>query len=24
MESYAWGLQQSGVMPEFDRMRTAA
>ncbi len=24
MESYAWGLRQSGVVPEFDRIRTAA
>lgn len=24
MESYAWGMQQSGVVPDFDRIRTAA
>lgn len=24
MESYAWGLQRSGVVPDFDRIRTAA
>jgi 4,5-DOPA dioxygenase extradiol len=24
MESYAWGLRQSGVVPDFDRMRSAA
>ena len=24
MESYAWGLLQSGVVPDFDRMQSAA
>jgi len=24
MESYAWGLRQSGVVPDFDRMQSAA